>query len=259
MSRISRRTFNATAAGFAVGAFATSRIGVSAQDATPEDAIQPLGFVSTRIRTVATADQRVRVNELVRDDFAPEVEALEGFHGYLLGDVVDRPEDSLSILVLEEEGQTTAFLDIAKVFIDGISEEVQTVGTVGWDGDLLIRGVPSGSATPEATPATGGTATGFVAMRVHTSLPGTDPRDFVPLATSDFLPIVAGFSGFEGYLWYPTEGGFVAISLFDSVDSAEASNDAAKDWAAEFLQDYTDGNPEVVNANVTYATMPIFD
>ncbi|HWV23644.1 MAG TPA: hypothetical protein VNZ58_05605 [Thermomicrobiales bacterium] len=258
LNKFTRRRFNATAAGFAAGVFASSRFGASAQDATPAGGVTPLGYVSTRIRTVATAEQRVRVNELVRDDFAPDVEALPGFQGYALADVIDVPEDSLSILVLEEASQTEGFLDLAKDFVSGISDEVQTVDTVGWDGDLLILGKPETSgSTPIASPAGSQAASGYVTMRVHTSLPGTDPRDFVPLATSDFLPIVSGLDGFRGYLWYPTEGGFVAISLFDTEESAQESNEAAMGWAIDFLAEYTDGKPMVVNATMAYENLPI--
>lgn len=256
MNRISRRTFNATAAGFAVGAFATSRIGVGAQDATPEDVVQPLGYVSTRIRTVATAEQRVRVNELVKEDFAPDVEALEGFQGYALADVIDQPEDSLSILVLDEAEQTAAFLDLAEAFVSGIAEEVQTVNTVGWDGDLLIRGLPSENATPAATPV-GDVASGYVAMRIYKTAPGVDPRDSVPMTISDFVPLIAGLPGFQGFLWYPTAEEICAISLYDSEESALASTDTAREWVAEFATQYTDGDPEVINGNFTYINLPI--
>lgn len=258
MNLMTRRTFNATAAGFAVGLFATSHIGISAQEATPENAAQPLGYVSTRIRTVASADQRTRVNELVREDFAPDVEALEGFHGYLLGDVIDQPENSLSVLVLEEEEQTAAFLDLAKTFVEGISEEVQTVNTIGWDGDLLIRGVPSSSATPEASPASeSSVAVGYAAMRVYKTPSGVDVRESVPLTTSEFVPILAGLPGFKGFLWYTTGEEIVAISLYDSEESAMESTSEARGWVADFATKYTDGDPEVINAQIVYANMPI--
>lgn len=257
MSRVTRRMFNATA-GIAIGIFATSRIGISAQEATPERAVQSLGYVSTRIRSVASADQRERVNELVRQDFAPAVEALEGFHGYLLGDVIDQPEHSLSVLVLEEERQTAAFLDLAKTFIEGIADEVQTVDTVGWDGDLLIRGVPSSSAMPEATPASESSkAAGYAAVRVYRTPPGVDVRESVPQTTSEFVPILAGLPGFKGFLWYPTGKEIVAISLYDSEESAMESTNAARDWVADFATKYTEGDLEVINAQVVYANLPI--
>jgi hypothetical protein len=258
MHRMSRRTFTAGGAGFAAGLFATSRLGIAAQDATPDGDIQPTGFVSTRVRTVESSEQRERVNELVVNDFAPNVEALEGFAGYVLGDVIDDPAQSLSILVMEQEGQTAAFNELASEFVATVEAEVSTVDTVQWAGDLLITGASTAEGgTPVATPVISILTSGYVAVRIHTSLPGTDPRDFVTLATSGFLPIVSVLQGFEGYLWYPIEGGFVAISLFDSEESAKASNDAAREWAAEFLTDYTDGNPEVINADVVYANLPI--
>jgi hypothetical protein len=256
--RLTRRTLTASAAGFAVGALTLPHAGVLAQDATPVGATRPLGYVSTRLRTVETAEQRDRVNELVQSDFLPDVEALEGFGGYVLGDAIDAPEQSLSILVLDEPSQAAAFDELAKAFVAGIEDEVVTVNTEQWAGNLMITGAPTATATPAATPVVPGPMTdGYVALRVHTSLPGTDPRDFVPLAIEGFLPIVEGIDGFRGYLWYPTDGGFVAISLFDSEAAATASNEAAKEWAAEFLADYTDGKPEIVNANVVHADLPI--
>lgn len=255
--QLTRRTFTARAAGIAAGVFATSRFGVTAQDATAVAGVQPMGFVSTRIRTVGSVEQRDLVNERVTADFAPEVARLDGFLGYILGDVVDKPEDSLAIVVLREEEQFEAFGAVASGFVASLGDDGVAVETVEWAGDLLISGAPvADSGTPTATPVAA--SAGYVAVRVHTSLPGTDPHDFVPLATSGFLPIVTELPGFQGYLWYPTDGGFVAISLYDSEESAAASNDAAREWAAEFLTEYTDGNPEIINANVVYTDLPIF-
>jgi hypothetical protein len=258
--RVSRRTFTASATGFAAGIFAASRpiAGMQAQQATPAGDLVPVGFVSIRLRTVATPGQRDTVNGLVLEDLVPGVGALEGYQGYVLGDVLDAPETSLSVLVMDEASQTGAFDELAAAFVQGISDQVEVVETVEWSGDLLITGRPAGgAATPSATPAGEAAASGYAAVRVHTSLPGTDPHDFVPLATAEFLPIVQGLDGFRGYLWFPVEGGFAAISLYDSEASAEASNEAAREWAAEFLADYTDGNPEIINATTVYADLPI--
>jgi hypothetical protein len=257
---VSRRTFTASATGFVAGIFALSRSGSAApaQEATPAGSLVPTGFVSMRLRTVAAAGQRDVVNGLVLEDLVSGVEALDGYQGYLLGDVLDDPETSLSVLVMDEASQTAAFDELAGSFVSGIADQVEVVETVEWSGDLLITGRPAeGAATPLATPVGGSASTGYVAVRVHTSLPGTDPLDFVPLATEEFLPIVEGLDGFQGYLWFPVEDGFAAISLYDSETSAEASNEAAREWAAEFLTDYTDGNPEVINATVVYADLPI--
>lgn len=253
MYRTSRRTFTASAAGFAAGLFALPRLGL-AQDGEPA----PTGYVSTRVRTVESAEQRDAVNDLVLNGFVRDVQSLEGYQGYVLGDVIENPGDSLSILVLENEAQLDGFNTLASEFVAGIEDEVSTVDTVEWSGDLMISaGASASESTPEASAGAGPLTSGYIAMRVHTSLPETDPREFVPLATSDFLPIVSGLEGFRGYLWYPIDGGFVAISLFDSEEAAEESNEAARDWAAEFLTEYTDGDPDVINANVRFANLPI--
>ena len=257
VSRVDRRTFTASAAGIAAGIFATSLPRVYAEGNATPAATTPQGFVSTRIRTVETAEAREAVNEPVLDQFVPEVEALDGFEGYLLGNVIDNDAASLSVVVLDDEQRAAGFNDIAAEFVAGLEESISTVDTVQWAGDLLISGGPSANeATPDASQAEVMTE-GYIAVRVHTSLPGIDPNDFVPLATSDFLPIVTALPGFVGYLWYPTERGFVAISLYDSIESAQESNVAALDWAAELLTEYTDGSPEIFEANVVYANLPI--
>src|SRR5699024_9190699 len=136
--------------------------------------------------------------------------------------------------------QLAEFRDIVSDFIDDVKDTINTpVGTDEWEGDVLVEGGPDETGgTPSATP--GPDSGGYLAVRVHTSKPGTDPREFVPLATADFLPLVSGLEGFRGYFWYPTDGGFVAISIFDSEEAAEESNAAARDWAAEHLTEYTD-------------------
>lgn len=259
-NRLDRRTFTATAAGFAAGVFATSLTGVSAQQGATPVATVPQGFVSMRIRTMATAEGRVAVNDIVIDEFIPDVQQIEGYGGYLLGDVLEDDTQSLSVLLVREEEDAAAFDALAAEFVGGLGDTPagDVIDTTQWSGDMLMSGHPPiSSATPVASPADSVLREGYAAVRIHTSLPGTDPRDFVPLATADFVPRMEQLEGFEGYLWYPIDSGFVAISLFDSEESAMASNDEALDWAAEFLQEYTDGNPEIINATIVWAEFPM--
>jgi hypothetical protein len=266
--KMSRRTLTATAGGFAVGAFAGSFGAVSAHeghdhDASPEAggatpaAITPLGHVVMRVRYLVDESAQADVNERVLAEFVPALEALDGFSGYLVGDVIDESDADLTVTVLESADYLDAYQQqVVEPFVSSLGDLFDATRGEGWSGDLLITGAPTGEGA--ATPApTWPLRDGYVAARVHTSLPGTDPREFVPLAISGFLPIVSGLDGFEGYLWFPIEGGFVAVSLFDSEESALASNEAAKEWAAEFLTDYTDGNPAIYNANIVYANFPV--
>lgn len=259
-NRLDRRTFTATAAGFAAGIFATSLTGVSAQEGATPVASVPQGYVSMRIRTMGSPEARVAVNDIVIEEFIPDVQQIEGYGGYLLGDVLDDDTQSLSVLLVEQEANAAAFDALAAEFVAGLGDTPagDVVATEQWAGDLLMSGYPtSTSATPVASPADPGLREGYAAVRIHTSLPGTDPRDFVPFATADFVPRLEQLPGFEGYLWFPIDGGFVAISLFDSEESALESTDEAVAWAAEFLQDYTDGNPRVINAHIVWAEFPL--
>jgi hypothetical protein len=264
--RISRRVLTATAGGFAVGAFA-GRFGVASaheghdHDASPEaggatpEAITPVGHAVVRVRYLADESAREEVNERVLTDFVPALEALDGFAGYLLGGLIDQSDADLTVTLLDSADDMDAYVtQVVEPFIANLSDLFDASRGEEWAGDVLISGGPAGdAATPEpAWPL----RDGYVALRVHTSLPGTDPLDFVPLATSGFLPIVEELDGFEGYLWFPIDGGFVAITLYDSEASALASNEAAREWAAEFLTEYTDGNPAIYNANIVYANFP---
>jgi hypothetical protein len=254
--RFSRRTLTATGVGIATGVFAMPFV-AAGQDATPA-ALVPAGYVSTRVRTVSSADARSQINERVLSDFAPTVAALPGYGAYVLADVIDQDNQSVSVVVFNQEADAAGFDEAAKTFVASLGDLGGVTATEQWAGDLLMQLGPTGSGTPEAEPATATPATsGVLALRVHTSKEGTDPRDFVPLATADFLPLIKELPGVLGYLWYPIDGGFVAISMFDSLESAQASNEAAKGFAAEYLAKFTDGNPVIVNSNIVYADLPI--
>jgi hypothetical protein len=258
--RLTRRALTASAAGFSVGVLARGIGRTAAQEATPAPEIVPLGTVSTRLRVLRDPVYRAEVNADVVERLLPEVEQLEGFGGYVLGDVIDRADQSVAIVVFDEEEQLGAFGEIATDFVQDHEEKVDAEATQEWRGDLLITAAPQpGVGTPVAIEGTPEESVDYMAVRVHTSLPGTDPRDFVPLAISDFVPIVTSIAGFRGYLWYPTEGGFVAISIFDSIADCSESNEAALDWAAEYLTAFTDGNPLIINADVVYRDLPILE
>lgn len=258
-SQITRRTFAATASGFAAGVFATAILGanarVAAGQATPIASV-PAEYVSTRLRTLSSPDFRDQVNAQVLEQFIPEIETLNGYRGYVLGDVVDHDDQSLAISVMSNVNQQAAFDAASQEFVAGLGELSTALETQEWKGDLQIA---EGPATTMATPVamSGGMASqGYVTVRIYRS-GSSDPRGLVPELISGFLPITSGIPGFEGYLWYLTDEGFVAISLFDSIESADASTEAARDWAAENATAYFEGDPIVINANVVYANLPV--
>jgi hypothetical protein len=63
---------------------------------------------------------------------------------------------------------------------------------------------------------------------------------------AEFVPILRGMPGFRGYQLLDCGGGQAAsISMFDSRDSAMASNDRARDWVARSIAHMLPGAPEI--------------
>jgi hypothetical protein len=264
MNTMSRRKVSlALAGGFAAGRFATiaAQEGTPATgDATPIVEIQPVGYISLRLRQLTDAVQRPEVNEIVGVEFVPAVEALDGYAGYLLGDVIEDERQNLSIVAFEEASQIDAFNATAEAFVGGLDPKFEVETPVTAEGEAYIAAAASSSgATPEATPVVDGAApdSGYVAVRMYTSKPGTNPLDFVQLVITGFLPIVQGLPGFQGYLLFISDGGFTSISLYDTEQAAEESSAAAANWATANLADYTDGVSQVINAAIVFADLPI--
>lgn len=254
---VSRRKVSLGAAAIGLGGFAVSRVAaaqVATPAATPAGVGPILGFVSLRVRQLAAPEFRTAVNDIVTSEFVPDVQALPGYQGYVLGDVLDDETQSLSVVVFEEAAQAEAFAELAQAFVGGLDPEFSVETPLAVEGDLLVT-ASAGSA--EATPVASGTAAGYIAVRVYASLPGSNPRDMAPIVSEGFVPIVAGFSGFQGYLYFPSEGGFTSISLFDSEASALESTTAARGWVAENLTEFTAGDPQVINAAGVFIDLPV--
>jgi len=260
MQSMSRRSVVQAALGVGVGGFAAGRFASTfAQGATPVAELPPVAYASLRLRQLTDAAYRPEVNDIVVSEFVPVVQALDGYAGYLLGDVIEDATQNLSIVFLDEPEQAAGFDAAAMEFVAGLEPEYAVETPTTAEGDVLVAGTPPGSmGTPAATPVIDGAPlSGYVAVRIYESLPDTDPREFASRVANEFVPIVQALSGFEGYLFFVTEDGFVSISLFDSEESALQSNDAGIAWAAENISDYTPGNPQVINATIIFADLPV--
>ena len=248
--------------GVGVGGFMIRPRAIAAQGTATPTTVEPvLGYVNLRVRQVADSEARSRVNDLVTSDLVPDVQALPGYEGYILADVIDDDRQSLAVVVLEDAAQDEDFTALARQFVAGLPSDLAVETPVMVAGDLLITGAsqsaagtPAVGATPAASPSAGSS---YIAVRLHTSLPGTDPLDFVPLARDEFVPIVAALPGFQGYLWFPSEGGFTAVSLYDSEASARDSTAAAADFVTRYLTEFTDGHPQVINATGVFVDLPV--
>lgn len=262
--KVTRRQVAGAAAGIAGGVLlsdhrvAAQSASPSAGDATP---LTPLGYVTMRMRPLEEPGDRDNTNAQVIEEFLPAIAEVDGFLGYLVADVVDDPLLTFGVTVMRDLEASLAADEVANSFVtqEEIDEDVIIEATQRWAGDLLILGVSESAAADPATPPLPASGAGYlVTARIFKSIPGTDPREFAEKARSEFLPIIDVLPGFIGYLWFPTDDGFVAVSLYQSEDAALASTEAAQAWAVEHLAAYTDAPPQVINATVVHANLPIF-
>ncbi len=266
-STFTRRTVAGAAAGIA-GGFLVASSRISAQSATPAAGmgtpaaeITPLGYVTMRMRPLEEPGDRDNTNAQVIEEFLPAISQVDGFLGYLVADVIDDPLLTFGVTVMRDLAASQASDEVAQSFVtqEDIDEDVVIEETQRWAGDLLVLGVSEDAAASEATPPLDGFGAGFfLAARVYQSIPGTDPREFAELVRTGFLPLIDVLPGFVGYLLFLTDDGFASVSLYQTEESAAGSTEAAQAWAADNLAAYTDAPPEVINATVVHANLPIF-
>ena len=175
--------------------------------------------------------------------------------------MIDDPLLTFGVTVMRDFDASLASDEVAKTFVtqEEIDEDVVIEETRRWTGDLLLLGVSDEAAASAATPPLDEFGAGyFVTARIYQSIPGTDPRGFAEQVRTEFLPTLEALPGFVGYLWFPTDDGFASVSLYQSEESATQATTAAQSWVAEHLSAYTDSPPEVINATVVHANLPIF-
>jgi hypothetical protein len=266
-STFTRRKVVGAAAGIAGGFLVTSSRTLaqsatpSAGEATPAAEMTPLGYITMRMRPLEEPGDRDQTNAQVIEEFLPAISQVDGFLGYLVADVINDPLLTFGVTVMRDLEASLASDEVAKTFVtqEEIDEDVIIEETRRWTGDLLLLGVSDEAAASAATPPLDEFGAGyFVTARIYQSIPGTDPRGFAEQVRTEFLPTLEALPGFVGYLWFPTDEGFASVSLYQSEESASQATTAAQAWVAEHLMAYTDSPPEVINATVVHANLPIF-
>ena len=93
----------------------------------------------------------------------------------------------------------------------------------------------------------------FIAVRKYRARRGS-AAEWAKRVQDGFVPLLREMEGFRGY--YLVDGGqdvLVAISIFDSVDEAVASNEKAADWIRNNIMEFARGMPEIMVGDVLIA------
>jgi len=100
----------------------------------------------------------------------------------------------------------------------------------------------------------------YASARLYDGFEADDLDEFVAIVEDGFLPIMRESDGFFGYyLMHDVAGTLVAISIFDSEESALASNAKAADFVAENLTAYLPNNPAIASGQVGIAALAAVD
>ncbi|HUB44292.1 MAG TPA: antibiotic biosynthesis monooxygenase [Acetobacteraceae bacterium] len=93
----------------------------------------------------------------------------------------------------------------------------------------------------------------FIAVRKYQVERGA-AAELAKQVRTGFVPLMRELEGFRGY--YLLDGGpdvVVAISMFDSADTALASNEKAAAWVRNHVLEFVRGTPEVMVGGVLVA------
>lgn len=120
----------------------------------------------------------------------------------------------------------------------------------------MIRVAAAQDATPDA--GSGDETAGYIVVRRWTLAPGTDYAKFASMVQEGYVPILQQVEGFVSYYFAnPGNDQHVAVAVFTSKEGADASTAAAKDWSAAHLQGITQGDPEVIAAEIWISATPL--
>lgn len=219
-------------------------IPAGAQDRT-EDGV----FISIRHYDGIDPSDLAEGERITREGFVPLISASEGFIAYY----VVYPDDGTltAINVFETHEQALASNELAREFVEENlapllpNPPLIVEGTVDIGFVELLNGMGDGDASRL-----------HASVRIYDGFEADDLDEFVAIVEDGFLPIMRATDGFFGYYLMNNDAGAVAaISIFDTEESAQASNEKAGDFVAENLTAYLPNNPAITSGRVGIAVL----
>ncbi len=199
-------------------------------------------YASLRIYTVGDMGNLEESNRLVNAHLLPALIESGGLFSYL--SMSDAEDTIVGLNIYQSEANALAANDIAAAFVaehlmDWLPDDpLRVTGRLGVAaladmhmGENLIANVHD-----EA----------FVSIRVYDGIDPADRDEIVRLVDPGFLTIMSESDGFVGYYLLPAGDKLAAVSIFDSAEQASASNEAARDYVAEFMAPLLPNPPLIV-------------
>ena len=219
-------------------------IPAGAQDMT-EDRV----FISIRHYDGIDPADLAEGERITREGFVPLISASEGFIAYYA--VYPTDGSGVTISIFETREQALASNELARDFV------VENLAPLLPNPPLIIEGtVDIGFVEMLDGMGDGDVSSLHAGLRIYDGFVADDIAEFVAIVEDGFLPIMRETDGFFGYyLMNNGEGAVSAVSIFDTEDSARASNEKAREFVAENLTAYLPEAPLTTSGRVGIAVL----
>ena len=186
-------------------------------------------------------------NDLALAHLLPAMQDLSGFFAqYALNDGVDTV---VGISVFDNEEATWAANDVGKDFTVEYLAEWAPNPPTGIAGEFAIASLAKVRRGDNLI-ADDSERQVFAGIRVYDGVDPADRDEIVQLVDPGFLTIMRESDGFVGYYLLPAGDALAAISLFESAEQAAASNEAARDYVAEYMAPLLPNPPQVTEGGL---------
>ena len=208
-------------------------------------------YASLRVYDEVDLTQRAQTTALVNSIFLPLQQETEGFWGYVR--MHDGESRSAALSIYDSEANALAANDLAAAFVAEYltdrPEDQVPLRVSGRLGVAALAEINEGANLIDER--------AVASIRVYAGVDPANRDEIVRLVDEGFLPIMRESDGFVGYYLLPAGDVLASVSMFDSAEQAAASNEAARDFVAEFMAPLLPNAPLIVEAaiDISYIAM----
>lgn len=209
-------------------------------------------YASVRIYDDFTPDNLSEFVALVEDGFLPIMRDSTGFFGYYL--LHDSEGGLGAVSIFDSEASALASNEAAADFVaENLTAFLPNAPqiTSGEIAIAVLASLEDGANLIDDEV--------FVSVRVYDGIDPANQAEILRITSEGFLTIMRDSDGFVGYYLLPAGNQLAAISLFDSEEQAAASNEAAREFVAEFLAPLLPNSPLIVQGRLNLLYLAALD
>ncbi len=206
-------------------------------------------FISIRVYDGVDPADLAELERVTVEGFLPILNASDGFIAYYVLHPLDGALAAINIFETRE--QALASNELAREFV------VENLTPLLPNAPRIVEGaVDIGFVEMLDGMADGDISSLHASLRIYDEFEADDLNEFVSIVEDGFLPIMRESEGFFGYyLMNNGAGALATICIFDSENSAQASNEAARDFVAENLTAYLPEAPSITSGRVAITAL----